>query len=99
MDITEMPCSSRGNRYALVIMDYFSKLVKVYPMKDQKAETVADCLLLWVYDYGVPERLHSDQGRQFESAVFQELCRRLGIEKKRGQRRTILRVMGWLNDL
>ena len=50
-------------------------------MKDQKAETVADCLLLWVYDYGVPERLHSDQGRQFESAVFQELCRRLGIEK------------------
>ena len=83
MDITEMPCSSRGNRYALVIMDYFSKLVKVYPMKDQKAETVADCLLLWVYDYGVPERLHSDQGRQFESAVFQELCRRLGIEKTR----------------
>ena len=83
MDITEMPSSSRGNRYALVIMDYFSKLVKVYPMPDQKAETVADCLLLWVYDHGVPERLHSDQGRQFESAVFQELCRRLGIEKTR----------------
>ena len=83
MDITEMPCSSRGNRYALVIMDYFSKLVKVYPMPDQKAETVADCLLLWVYDHGVPERLHSDQGRQFEAAVFQELCKRLGIDKTR----------------
>ena len=48
MDITEMPCSSRGSRYALVAMDYFSKLVKFYPMQDQKAETVADCLLLWV---------------------------------------------------
>ena len=83
MDITEMPQSSRGNRYALVIMDYFSKYVKVYPMADQKAETVAECLLMWVYDHGVPERLHSDQGRQFEAAVFQELCRRLGIEKTR----------------
>ena len=27
-DITEIPCFSRGNRYALVTMNYFSKLVR-----------------------------------------------------------------------
>ena len=83
MDITEMSLTSSGNRYALVVMDYFSKFVRVYPMPDQKAETVADKLLCWVYEHGVPERIHSDQGRQFESTVFKELCRRLGVEKTR----------------
>ena len=83
VDITEMPLSVRGNRYALVAMDYFSKYVHVFPMPNQKAETVADCLLKLVMEQGVPERLHSDQGRQFEAAVFQELCNRLGISKTR----------------
>ena len=83
LDITEMPISSDGNKYALVIMDYFSKYVRIYPMKDQKAVTVSTCLMDWVYDLGVPDRLHSDQGPQFEAAVFQELCRMLGIRKTR----------------
>ena len=61
LDITEMPMSSRGNRYVLVIMDYFSKYVYTYPMANQTAETVADCLFDMVLKEGVPERLHSDR--------------------------------------
>ena len=83
MDITEMPSSARGNKYALVVMDYFSKYVHVYPMANQTAESVAERLMDLVCEQGVPERLHSDQGRQFESEVFQELCKRLGITKTR----------------
>ena len=33
--------------------------------------------------YGVPTYLHTDQGTQFESVVFQETCRLLGIQKTR----------------
>ena len=33
--------------------------------------------------FGVPCELHSDQGREFESAVFSECCRLLGIKKTR----------------
>lgn len=35
----------------------------------------------WVCKYGAPLCLHSDQGTNFESAVFQEMCKLLGIEK------------------
>ncbi|MEL6816551.1 MAG: reverse transcriptase domain-containing protein, partial [Cyanobacteria bacterium J06598_3] len=83
MDVTEMPMSAKGNKYALVIMDYFSKFVRIYPMPDQKTETIMEGLLDWVYDLGVPERIHSDQGRQFESNLFQGMCHRLGIHKTR----------------
>ena len=83
IDITEMPTSSRGNRYALVIMDYFSKYVRVYPLKDQVTETVLDALMDWVYAFGAPKRLHSDQGRQFESHLFQAMCEKMGIRKTR----------------
>ena len=83
IDITEMPMSVRGNKYALVAMDYFSKYVFTYPMPNQTADMVSECLLDMVLRQGVPERLHSDQGRQFESAVFQSLCKRLGIKKTR----------------
>ena len=33
--------------------------------------------------FGVPRQLHSDQGTNFESKVFAEVCRLLDIEKTR----------------
>ena len=33
--------------------------------------------------FGVPLSLHSDQGQNFESTVFTEMCRLLGIHKTR----------------
>ena len=83
VDVTEMPVSVKGNNCALIIMDYFSKYVRIYPMANQKTETILECLLDWVYDFGVPDRLHSDQGSQFESRVFRAMCERLGIHKTR----------------
>ncbi|UYV82242.1 K02A2.6-like [Cordylochernes scorpioides] len=78
------PKSDLGNKYILIIMDYFTKWPVAVPIPDQEASTVSEALLQdWVCIFGVPRILHSDQGRNFESNIFQELCRRLGIEKTR----------------
>lgn len=38
-DITEDPVTPSGNKYVLVLQNYFTKYVKLYPMKDQRAVT------------------------------------------------------------
>ncbi|GFV89713.1 retrovirus-related Pol polyprotein from transposon 412 [Trichonephila clavipes] len=63
-------------------MDYFTKWPEAYPIPDQEASTVAEVLVQhWISRLGVPLQLHSDQGRNFDSAVFKRLCKILTIDK------------------
>lgn len=79
-----LPRSDRGNRYVLSVMDYFTKWPEAYALPDQEAETVVDALVEGMFSrFGVPETIHSDQGRNFESRVFAVMCERLGIQKTR----------------
>ena len=76
--------SPAGNKYCLIITDWFTKFVEIHPMKNQEAETVARIIAdKFVSRYGVPREIHTDQGTQFESQLFQELCALLGINKTR----------------
>uniref|UniRef100_A0A8P4KRG8 Integrase catalytic domain-containing protein n=1 Tax=Dicentrarchus labrax TaxID=13489 RepID=A0A8P4KRG8_DICLA len=83
-DITELPLTSSGHRYVLVVQDHFTKYVNAFPMLDQKATTVAQLLCeRYIPEHGVPEELFSDQGRQYESEIVHTICQRLNIKKKR----------------
>ena len=64
--------------------DCFTKYVEIYALPNQEAETVAQMLTREFFSrYGVPLELHSDQGTQFESKLFHEICELLGIHKTR----------------
>lgn len=68
----------------LIMTDVFSKYMQAVPTKDQSAIMVARTLVeSWFYRFGVPKRIHSDQGRNFESALIRQLCILYGIEKSR----------------
>ena len=78
------PRSAKGNRYVLVVCDYFTKWVESFAMPNQEAETVARILVDEVIcRFGVPYSIHSDQGTNFESTLFQQVCHLLGIVKTR----------------
>ena len=75
MDIVEYPLSSQGYRYCLVVVDHFSKWLELYPLRNQKSETIArkvfDC---WVPQHGAPEQIHHDQGKNLTVEMIQEIC-------------------------
>lgn len=74
----------RGNRFLVVVMDYFTKWPEAYPLPNHEAATVAEVLVCEFFArFGIPGELHSDQGREFESAVFKECCQLLGVRKTR----------------
>ena len=58
-----LPMTEAGNKYILVIADYFTKWVEAYPMANQEAQTVASLLVHeFISRFGVPLLIHSDQG-------------------------------------
>ena len=85
MDILgSLPLTPRGNRYVLVVTDYFTKWTESYAIPDQSAETVAEMLVSeFICRFSVPRQLHSDQGTNCESRVMTEVCELLDIEKTR----------------
>uniref|UniRef100_A0A671YZ42 Integrase catalytic domain-containing protein n=1 Tax=Sparus aurata TaxID=8175 RepID=A0A671YZ42_SPAAU len=79
-----LPETPEKNKYILVVGDYFSKWTEAFPLPNQEAHTIAKVLTEeWVCRFGAPRSIHSDQGRNFESALFKELCRLLHMHKSR----------------
>ena len=67
-----------------MIGDYFTIWTEAFPIPNMEAVIVAKLLVEEVISrFGIPGRIHSDQGRQFESKFFQEICKLLQIEKTR----------------
>ena len=85
MDILgPLPVSNRGNKYILVVGDYFSKWTEGYAIPNQEAATVARMFVEeFVCRYAVPLQVHTDQGRNFEAELFQQMCKHLGADKTR----------------
>ena len=82
IDFTILQPASDGKENVLVITDVFTKFTQAIPTRDQRATTVANVLQReWFVRYGVPRRIHSDQGRHFESALIHELCELYNITK------------------
>lgn len=83
MDIMgPLPVSEKGNRYVLVIMDYFTKWAEAFPIPNQEAETIAEVFVTqFACRYGIPRQLHTDRGKNFDSRLLRSICRLLEIDK------------------
>lgn len=83
LDITGgFPMSNNGFTKILVIVEYLSKLIKLYPLKTKTAEEVAEKLWLWITTYGPPKEILTDQGTEFLNNVIEKMINKIGIERR-----------------
>ena len=83
VDILEVPMSRSNNRYLLVIQDYMTKWAEAIPLPNQTAERITKELIKVFSRYGIPDILHSDQGRNFESTILRQTLGAFGVAKTR----------------
>ena len=82
--IGPLPRTERGNEHCLMMVDRFTKWVECIPLPSQKAEVTARAAVdEFFLRFGFPFQLFSDQGRNFESKLFEALCKMLEIHKAR----------------
>ena len=82
-----LPKNIRGNLYALIIVDHFTKWTEILPLKDVTAPAIAKAIFhQWICRYGVMSKLHSDGANNVHVEVIKELCAQMCTTKSKSSR-------------
>ena len=89
--------TERGNKYVLVIADYFSKFTIAWPLKSKKAEIVARKLLQTYAILAAPEYVLTDNGNDISfshRAPLSDFVSSTGSEFKNSVNAAVERLFG-----
>ena len=83
IDVVKLTKTPRGNNAALVISDFFTRWPEAFPIKDEKAITIAKIMVDEIIcHYGAPLVLLSDRGTNFLSHICQAIYKIFAIQKR-----------------
>ena len=80
MDYLYIGKSSEGLCYILILVDKFSKMVRLIPTEAPTAIAAAQTIMEWAAEHGIPSWLISDGGSHFKNQVFELLATHLNME-------------------
>src|SRR6266498_4911942 len=79
--VRSLPITREGNRYIIVVMDYFSRWPEARPLKAANADTVVTFLYEEIIcRFEVLRILQSDRGTHFVNEIIQRLTKRFRIK-------------------
>ena len=73
----------RGNVAILTIIESFSGHVRLYPLEDLTAKTIAKNLLLYISIHSMPLKIITDNGPEFTAQLISELRDLLGFKHRK----------------
>jgi hypothetical protein len=67
--------TTQGNRYALTLQDDLTKFVRVIPIIDKEARTLARALVEnFILEFGMIKGIKTDMGTEYLNETFKEIC-------------------------
>ena len=76
------PTDETGHIGMFVVVNMFSKLVFLYPVKEKNAISCATAIFKNICTYGFVRNLYSDPGSENTTEVMTELCKMLGMTRR-----------------
>lgn len=81
IDIAYMEKAGAHNKYLMVIIDRFSKLVSLIALSKLDDQSVFKAIMNnWIYKFGRPKSILTDRGKNFESGRLQKKWEELDIK-------------------
>ena len=82
VDYVQLEPGLGGMQYILVIVDHFTRFTQAYATKNKTSLTAAKRLYNdFILRFGIPSKLMSDQGGEFESDLMRDLHKVCGVTK------------------
>ena len=81
-DLFKTGMESNGMKYVCVFEDRFTKLCRLYALRDAKARSVAKCIEAFVGELGCPDVWGTDGGPEFYNVLTMAICHVFQIKKE-----------------
>ncbi len=78
-----LPVTRFGNKHILIVCDHFTKWTELYALKTLQAKELAESLSKFICTHGVPDKILSDQGTNYQSELISEVLELMDIQRSK----------------
>ena len=92
-----LPCSKSGSNFLLTVMCQATRYPAAFPLRNITTKSIMKALTQFIFTFGIPKVIQSDQGSNFTSKLFAGVLHQLNIKhaQSQGALERFHQTLGW----